>query len=35
MALDYLAAYRSLSDADAPHLRLIMGEKGSPALSAS
>jgi glycosyltransferase involved in cell wall biosynthesis len=35
MALDYLAAYRSLSDAEAPHLRLIMGEKDSPALSAS
>ena len=27
MALDYLAAYRGLSDASAPHLRLIMGEK--------
>jgi glycosyltransferase involved in cell wall biosynthesis len=35
MALDYLAAYRGLSDAEAPHLRLIMGEKDSPALSAS
>jgi glycosyltransferase involved in cell wall biosynthesis len=35
MALDYLAAYRSLSEAEGPHLRLIMGEKDSPALSAS
>src|SRR5882724_11741278 len=35
MALDYLAAYRRMSDAEAPHLRLIMGEKESPALSAS
>jgi len=35
MALDYLAAYRSLSDTEVPHLRLIMGEKEAPALSAS
>src|SRR5882757_5423340 len=35
MALDYLAAYRRLSDAESPHLRLIMGEKDAPVLSAS
>jgi hypothetical protein len=35
MALDYLATYRGLSEAEGPHLRLIMGEKDSPALSAS